>query len=212
MINLEKYKHISFDLDGTLVHTVEEYRNKIVPEVVQKLGGEIKDKKAINRFWFEGNRDETICKEFGLTPPVFWKLFRELDTPEKRSARTFAYPDAEKALRKLKSQGKVISIITGAPQWIAKMEIEKLNGAPCNFFLSLTSSKFGNKPDPAGFLFALEKLKINSQNTLYIGNSNEDASFAQNAGVDFLYLERKEHSFSLSDYSIGEINSLDQLA
>lgn len=31
---LQEYKHISFDLDGTLVHTLAAYRHKIVPDVV----------------------------------------------------------------------------------------------------------------------------------------------------------------------------------
>ena len=54
---LKKYKHIAFDLDGTLVHTVPEYRYKIVPEVVSQLGGTIDSVHSIDKFWFEGGRD-----------------------------------------------------------------------------------------------------------------------------------------------------------
>ena len=47
--------------------------------------------------------------------------------------------------------------------------------------------------------------------TLYVGNSNEDALFAHNVGVDFLYLERRKHEFDMTKYSIAEIHSLDEL-
>jgi len=142
---LSKYSHISFDLDGTLVHTITEYRHKIVPEVVKKLNGTIANSHSVDKFWFEGVRDKTIQEDFNLNPSVFWDLFKEIDTSEARSAHTFAYSDAERTLIKLKDMGKTISIITGAPHWIAAMEIEKLNGAPHDFYLSLNDVKFGEK-------------------------------------------------------------------
>lgn len=208
---IKKYRHISFDLDGTLVHTVEEYRNKIVPEVVGALGGKIGDHRLINRFWFEGGRDEIIKNEFGLNPDDFWTLFRKTDVPENRNLFTHAYSDAEPAFRKLKESGKIVSIITGSPHYIAEMEIKKLNGAPYDFYLSITDSKFTEKPAPEAMFFVLEKLAVRPEETLYIGNSNEDAYFAKNAGANFLYLERKEHEFDLKDYSIGKVHSLEEV-
>jgi len=208
---LSPYKHISFDLDGTLVHTVPEYRYKIVPMVVKELGGEINDRHHIDKFWFEAGRDEVIKNHFGLEPSAFWTLFRKTDSADKRSSHTHAYDDSERTLRKLKEMGKIISIITGAPHYLAQIEISKLNGAPHDFYLSITDSEFIEKPDPKSLIFSLEKLKMSPKETIYIGNSNEDAYFAKNAGVDFIYLERKEHQFDLKDYSIATIHSLDEL-
>ncbi len=103
---LNKYKHISFDLDGTLIHTVPEYRHEIVPMVVKQLGGEIKDEHSIDKFWFESDRSNIIQNEFGLDPSNFWQLFRKVDSAEKRSSHTRAYDDAERTLRKLKQMSK----------------------------------------------------------------------------------------------------------
>lgn len=208
---LKKYKHISFDLDGTLIHTVPEYRHAVVPQVVNALGGCIDHPHSIDKFWFEAGRDEIIANHFNLTPERFWDLFVRTDLPEMRSAHTRAYGDAEPSLRKLKHACKTISIITGSPDWIAQMEIAKLNGAPHDFYLSLRDSSFSHKPDPGGLIFAMQKLECTSHDTVYIGNSNEDAYFAKNAGVDFIYLERKEHAFDLADYAIATIHSLDEL-
>jgi phosphoglycolate phosphatase len=209
---LSKYKHIAFDLDGTLVHTISEYRHKVVPEVVSQLGGTIADPHSVDRFWFESGRDKIIQNEFNLEPEKFWKLFRVVDAPEKRSAHTAAYEDAEITLRKLKKFGKTLSIITGAPHAIAQLEIGKLNGAPHDFYFSITDNKeFTEKPDPASLHHVLQKLNFSPAETVYIGNSNEDALYAKKAGVDFIYLERKEHEFDLKDYAIATINSLDEL-
>jgi phosphoglycolate phosphatase-like HAD superfamily hydrolase len=107
--------------------------------------------------------------------------------------------------------GKITSIITGAPQWVAQMEIKKLNEVPFDFFVSLHEKGFGEKPDPTGMKFVLEQLQLSEKETLYIGNSDEDALFAKHAGVDFIYLEREEHVFEFKDFSVQTIHSLDEL-
>lgn len=208
---LKKYKHISFDLDETLVHTAPEYRYEIVSKVINELGGSVKNPHTIDKFWLEANRDEVIKNHFNLTPEKFWDLFIRIDSPDKRSLYTHAYEDAEPTLKKLKDLGKIVSIITGCPSWIAKMEIAKLNGAPHDYCLSLKDSLFSQKPDPGSLKFVMEKLLFNPDETIYIGNSNEDAYFAKNAGVDFVYLERGDYKFDLKNHAIAVIHSLDEL-
>ncbi len=208
---LNKYRHISFDLDGTLVHTLRDYRHAVIPKVVSKLGHSIQNPASVDKFWFEPGRDQTIKLEFGVEPSDFWPLFRQIDTPENRAHHTTAYPDAEPALRKLKSCGKIISVITGAPHWVAKLELEKLNQAPVDFFLSLVDGPYPEKPNPVSFHFVINELGQHPAETVYIGNSNDDAIYAKNAGVDFIYLERQEHEFKLRDESVAIIHSLSEL-
>lgn len=209
---LEKYKHISFDLDGTLVHTISDYRYQIVPFVIKKLNGVLPSLSAVDEFWFEANRDETILKKFKLNPETFWQLFKQVDTPRRRSKCTFAYHDVEDCFWRLNKFGKLVSIITGAPIWISKMEVRKLNNAPVDFYLATTAHKrLKTKPDPSGMYYVLEKLAVSAKETVYIGNSNEDAIFAKNSGVDFIYLERKEHEFYLKDRAIAIIKTLNEL-
>jgi phosphoglycolate phosphatase len=208
---LKKYKHISFDLDGTLVHTLEEYRNRVVPQTVKELGGTMPDAHSIDRFWFETARDELIKTQFNLDPDKFWKTFNEIDLAENRAAHTQAYEDSAPALRKLKEMGKTVSIITGCPHKIGEMEITKLNGAPFDIYFSIFDNGYLQKPDPKSFHYVLGQLKIKPQDTVYIGNSNEDAYYAKNAGADFIYLERRKHDFDLKDVSIATIHTLDEL-
>lgn len=206
---IKKYKHISFDLDGTLVHTLAEYRYKVLPLVAKELGGKIPGKRDMDRFWFENARDEIISKDFGFEPAAFWKLFRIMDDPVQRALHTDAYPDSEKILKALKKKNKKISIITGAPHVIAEFEIKKLNDISLDYYLSIFDSDFQEKPAPEAFHFVLKKLKVKPDETVYIGNSNEDAHFAKNAGVDFIYLERRQYEFDSKDWMA--IHSLEEL-
>ena len=208
---IKRYKHISFDLDGTLVYTLPEYRNKVVSGTVKELGGKVKSDNSVNRFWFETGRNRIIKNEFNLDPSVFWPVFRRNDKAEERSRFTNAYQDVESGFKKLKKHNKFISIITGAPDRVADFEIKKLNGVPYDFYLSIFDKGYKEKPDPESFHFVLEKMKIKPRETLYIGNSNEDALYAKNTGADFVHLERGEHILDLKEHSLAVINSLDEL-
>ena len=46
------YKAVIFDLDGTLVHTMPEYRYKIVGQTVRDLGAK-SSHHLIDKFWFQ---------------------------------------------------------------------------------------------------------------------------------------------------------------
>ena len=152
---LKKYKHISFDLDGTLVHTLPEYRYQLLPRVAKNLGGKVPLNRDIDRFWFESPRDEIILNRFGFDPVEFWKVFREMDDPKTRASQTAAYADSESALRKLKERGKTVSVITGVPHDIAELEMERLNGAPLDYYLSIFDKGFKEKPSPESLQFVL---------------------------------------------------------
>jgi phosphoglycolate phosphatase-like HAD superfamily hydrolase len=209
---LRKYKHISFDLDGTLVHTISDYRYWIVPFVVKKLGGAISSLSTVDEFWFEADRDETVSQKFKLNPKTFWQLFKQIDTPRRRSKFTFAYHDVEDCFWRLNKMGKLISVITGAPLWISKMEVRKLNNAPVDFYLTTnTHRRLKAKPHPSGMYYVLKRLGAATNETVYVGNSDEDAMFAQNSGVDFIYLERQEHKFNFQKTTIAIIETLNEL-
>jgi phosphoglycolate phosphatase-like HAD superfamily hydrolase len=91
------------------------------------------------------------------------------------------------------------------------MEIKRLNNAPHDYCLSLKDSRFLHKPDPGSLKFVMEEFLLGPDETIYIGNSNEDACFAKNAGVDFIHLERGDYKFDLEDHAVAVIHSLDEL-
>lgn len=204
-----KYKLIVFDLDGTLVHTTAEYRYQIVPHVLKKLGVMNVSLPLIDKFWFDGNRNETIKIEFGLDKDIFWKVFHIEDSMEKRREYTHVYDDVHYAIKRLKKLGKVLAITTGAPKMIAKIETDLIPKEDFAKIISITSTRYKAKPHPESLIGCLKFCKTKATDAVYIGNSREDAEYAKAAGVDFIYLERREHNFSGD--AIATINTLADL-
>lgn len=194
---VDKYKLIVFDLDGTLVHTTAEYRYYIVPKVLYELGIKKKiSQKIIDKFWFDGQRNITIEKYFSCNPLIFWKVFNKLDQAEERAKYTHVYDDVWEALKELKERGKLLAITTGAPKRLVQIELALLPKAMFEKITSITSTRYKEKPHPGSLLGILKFCKAKPIDSVYIGNSNEDAQYAKNAGIDFIYLERREHDFS----------------
>ena len=207
---IDKYKLIVFDLDGTLVHTTAEYRYFIVPYVLGKIGVSKKPSlKLIDKFWFDGNRENTIIKSFKCDKDLFWKIFHKEDNAIQRAKYTHAYDDVKESVKKLKNLNKLLAITTGAPKWIAKIETNLIPKNDFSKIISITSTRYKAKPHPESLIGCLKYCKINAPDAVYTGNSGEDGMYASAARVDFIFLERREHSFS--GKSITTINTLKEL-
>jgi len=59
-----------------------------------------------------------------------------------------------------------------------------------------------NKPHPAGMQHVLEKLGITKERAVYVGDSNSDGKFANNAEVDFVYFNERGDSLK-SDIQVA---------
>ncbi|MDP3995243.1 MAG: HAD family hydrolase [bacterium] len=209
---LDNYTHISFDLDGTLVHTVPEYRFDVVPRTIRELGGHVpQDEAIIDQFWFTSGRDEVIAEHFGIEPEVFWDHFHSIDDAKTRAEYTSPYDDVAPVLRALKKSGKTISLITDAPDFIADLEIAHLPPNMFDCYISNASHGFTQKPDPESMAHALKQISATPSETVYIGNSMGDAVFAKNAGVDFIFADRKEHASDAHLHARHHIHSLADL-
>jgi len=203
------YKHISFDLDGTLVHTMTEYRHKMISAVVKELGGN-SNPQSIDEFWFRPDRSKLVLEQFGVDPDLFWKTFGLHDTAEHRKPFTVVYPDVIPILKKINELRKTISIITGAPQWIADVEIAKLEGVSIAHSLALNGSRFVGKPCSDSMNHVLSELGHKPEETIYIGNGAEDALFAEAIGCAFVLVDRGEYPV-IHHRPLPTIKTLDEL-
>lgn len=101
------------------------------------------------------------------------------------TANTFLFPETVDVLTSLKKRGAIIGIISTKYRYrIMELLGKKL---PENFLDIVIGGEDVKhaKPSPEGLLLAMEKLGLNKDEVMYIGDSTVDAETAMAAGVDF---------------------------
>jgi phosphoglycolate phosphatase-like HAD superfamily hydrolase len=203
------YKAIIFDLDGTLVHTKPDYRYLVVRKTLRDLGTAA-SKEHIDLMWFGTNRSDVVRRYFNVEPEKFWKLYRCYDTAELRKQYVELYGDVD-FIQELRKKGFKTGIFTGAPEEIASLEIGMLGEEKFDAIVNARSSLgITPKPSPHGLLECLNKLKIDKNEAMCVGNADEDIVAAKEAGVFDVLLLRGEYELHKVKPSLT-VNSLYEL-
>ncbi len=181
-----KYKSIIFDLDGTLLDTIEDLAdaaNKTLgilgfpSHPVEKynyfIGGGVK--KLMERALPEGKRDaETLQKAVEIQQKTY---------AEHWNKKTKPYLGILELLAEVKQRRITMSILSNKPDDFTKLCVSEL--LPINFFEIVRGGMEGIplKPDPASALDISEKLKISPRETIYVGDTDVDIKTALGAGM-----------------------------
>jgi len=81
------------------------------------------------------------------------------------------------------------------------------------YFTELISrdEDFPRKPDPAAFLYLIEKYDLNKENTLAVGDRKIDVDAAHNADLTACYFSAEGERYEESDYNIDSLLSLKEI-
>jgi HAD superfamily hydrolase (TIGR01549 family) len=181
-----KYKAVLFDLDDTLLRTIEtcwDHHRAVCREI----------------YGFELTDDELRANWGAPFIKLLPALYRNSDTyenmlaAERSLAHRFpivAFDDALSVLTKLADTGIAVGIVTSADRHLVERDLENI-GFPEERLAVLQTSEDTDvhKPDPAVFEPALAKLAtlgIERAEILYVGDSVNDFKAANGAGIDFL--------------------------
>ena len=175
---------VIFDLDGTLLDTLDDLCNSVnyslrttnfpersLAEVRTFVGNGIR--LLIERSVPEGTSKELIDKTFEC-----FKTYYAVHCNDK----TKTYPGVMDMLKELKKNGYKIAVLSNKAQYA----LTKL----CNiYFNNLLDDAVGarenvaKKPSPDALYICAENNNINLNNVLYVGDSDVDVATANNAGV-----------------------------
>ncbi len=193
---MRKYKAVLFDLDGTLVHTPDEYRQLVVEGILAELG--IKDYPDwfVDQFWFKGNREKTVRDALAIEPSIFFACYQHHDTRARREQWTRVFPDVG-YLATLKEMGYKIGAVTGGSPHVMEVNINLLGKEYFDVTVSANpqaAPPLPPKPNPAGLNTCLQKLDVRPDEAFYVGNGEEDVGAAKRAGMLDVLILRGEHA------------------
>lgn len=181
------YRALLFDLDGTLLNTLEDLANAC-NRVLAAMGHKT---HAVPEYRFLVGSGVRILVERMLPAP----LGREVETVEAALAafreeyarcwheHSRPYPDIADLLDDLVQRGLELAVLSNKPQHFTELCVQTL--LPSWPFRSVLGQREGvpKKPDPAGALETARLLGLAPAEMLYVGDSDVDMLTAKHAGM-----------------------------
>jgi phosphoglycolate phosphatase len=211
---LDRYKAILFDLDGTLVDSVQDIceaanvalRERNLPslsaKVVRGMIGDGLPKLAERALQEAGGKSDQL-QDFTLRVSSYY---------EKHAAVfTRCYPGAYPVLRELRARGIKLGVVTNKPTSAARSLLKDLDILGM-LGVVVGSDSLPRKPDPAPVLEAIRILAIEPDGVMMVGDSAHDIDAAHAAGISSVAVTygyyRSDPSTFGADYVIDSLHEL----
>lgn len=180
-------RHLIFDLDGTLLDTIEDicyaintalkqcgYSHSYDRESAKYLIGDGAD-ALLHRALREKGED---VDAFSALKPVYMELYRIHQVE-----RAKPYPGLKETLRELKRQGFTFCCATNKPDPLAHTILDMHYGK--GFFDAIigASESYPVKPNPASTLDCIKRCGYKKEECVYVGDSHVDIATGHNAGL-----------------------------
>jgi len=181
-----KIKAVIFDLDGTLLDTLEDIGNA-VNRVLSNRGYPVHPVNRYRSFVGDG-----------------WEMLIKRALPESESTRekvkacvedsmlayaktwdvtTAPYAGIPELLDDLTQKGIQLAVLSNKPHVFTRQYVDKLLAAWTFEKVIGVNSRFPRKPDPAGALSIVKELNLDKKNCLFMGDSGVDMQTAAAAGI-----------------------------
>lgn len=179
---MKKYKAIIYDLDGTVLNTLNMNMYPLIKIIKEETGEDWTLKQVLQFVPYPGmkvmealhiaNKEETYAR---------WVQYVN-EYPGGASV----YDGFEEVLKTM--QGKIIQAVVSA-KTKEQYQIDMVDkGLDCYMQVSvLAEDTKKHKPDPEPLLVCLQKLQVEAKEAIYIGDATSDYLAARNAGMDFGY-------------------------
>ncbi len=180
-----KYKAVIFDLDGTLLDTLDDLTNS-VNYAMNSMGWEKKDRQEVRLFLGNGIRNlMKKCSPKDITDEEFeegFKHFKEHYDIHNQD-NTKPYTGTLEIMRNLKAKGIKMAIVSNKVQSAVDVLKDKFFNDVIEYALG-DSPDMARKPAPDSCHKALELLGCKKEEAVYVGDSEVDIATAKNAGLD----------------------------
>lgn len=180
------YSAIIFDLDGTLLNTIDDLANSMNIVLEQH---DFPVHPVENYKYFVGNGMDNLTRKvlpLTCTDENFIKTFLE-EFQNQYSQRwhnfTKPYPGIEELLESLEARGIKMSVLSNKPDQFTQIIIDYYFGLDHFDFVYGARVGIPKKPDPMAALEITNSSNIQPSNFLYLGDSGVDMQTANAAGM-----------------------------
>ena len=180
----QRYEAVVFDLDGTLLNTLEDLTDAVNYAMEQNIMP-LCTREQVRSYLGNGMRYLLACAvPGGEEHPAYQKAYEDFRSYYQTHCknRTNPYPGIRILLEELRHRGIRMAIVSNK----ADPAVKDLNR---QFFPEHISVAIGEtetiarKPAPDTVLEALAQLKVSPEKALYVGDSEVDLKTAENAGM-----------------------------
>ena len=184
---MKKYNTAVFDLDGTLLNTIDDLRDSV--NYMLRLNG-FPERTTGEVLTFVGNG---IAKLVELSLPEkfsteefnkYLSQFRKHYSQNSKN-KTCPYEGINDILAYLKGRGVKISVVSNKVDDQTKLLCKDYFGGNVDFAVGQKPG-VEKKPAPDGVLDALKNISGKKEEAVYIGDSEVDYKTARNSGLDFI--------------------------
>lgn len=175
------YRHIVFDIDGTLLNSADSDLLALQDTVAQLTGQVIPIPELI---FSQGIPGQATLKRLGLDhiPDALPLWVRNVG---KYEHTIVLFPGVREMVEILAARGFRLGVVTSRTQEEYARHVSPFGLDPCFSALVLADDTEKHKPDPEPLLKYLELAGTGPAETLYVGDSVHDSQCARAAGVDF---------------------------
>ena len=203
---------IIFDLDGTLLNTIEDLADSM-NQVLAEYNFPIHDTDKY--FYFIGNGARTLVEralpeDQRNENDISRYLMRYRDIyREKWNVKTKQYAGIEELLSKLKVLNLPMAILSNKPHSDVKKCVDYFFENSAFSIIAGQKDFIPHKPEPDGVHLIIEELKVKPENCLFVGDSSVDmktakASGTKAVGVSWGFRSKEELLENGADFIIDE--------
>ena len=185
-----KYKLALFDMDGTILDTLEDLTDA-TNVIMEKYGYPTHGIDAVRTFVGNGLRkliERAVPADTDAAKIDTMLADFKVYYADHCADKTHAYPGVSAMIARLRAQGIITAVVSN------KVD-EGVQELVKTYFPGLFDLAVGERPNvkpkpaPDMVFAALEALKIDIRDAVFIGDSDVDLKTAQNAGIDGIFVD-----------------------
>ena len=184
-MKMKKYHNYLFDLDGTLINTIDLIIDCFRHSLDYAGGVKVPNKEIHSHIGLP------LIEQFKiylghLSDVDYEEIIREHMDYQLNHWRNkiFVYRDVKEILDKLKNNKCRLAIVTSRRLETAKLYTQELGLFDYFEYFITPESTFSHKPNPEPAFYALRQLQANRLETLFIGDSPFDIECGHRAGIE----------------------------